>query len=200
MITDDPPVYVRRSFSCPFCKGQFERVQMKDAAPPCYCDLCGEDVSGRKAAKARKTRQSSPVPKPRHPRDRSVSRGVISKSVDMVYRGMESASEQRMNDAAEMLGVSPQSMSVMKMTDMKDNMREGDLSDATKLVGQAETSVLPGSGKQFNGFQPDAAQSGIAQAAQGAYAHSGNQSIDMVASIHSATGARSVAASRLNKK
>jgi hypothetical protein len=54
---------------------------------------------------------------------------------DKLYRDMEKGSETRMQIAAEQTGAPIAEMSAMKMTDMKDNLREGDIS--AKLVPDA---------------------------------------------------------------
>ena len=54
---------------------------------------------------------------------------------DKLYRDMEKGSETRMQVAAAQLGVPESEMSAMKMTDMNDNQREGDI--AAKLVPDA---------------------------------------------------------------
>lgn len=51
---------------------------------------------------------------------------------DKLYRDMEKGSETRMQIAAEQVGAPVSEMSAMKMTDMNDNQREGDI--AAKLV------------------------------------------------------------------
>lgn len=46
---------------------------------------------------------------------------------DGVYKAMEKASEERMYQAAEMAGVSPSEMSDLKITNLRDNMKQGDI-------------------------------------------------------------------------
>lgn len=54
-------------------------------------------------------------------------RTAVSTSVDQVYRDMERASEHRAEQAAAMLGVPVSEMSGLKMTNLRDNQREGDI-------------------------------------------------------------------------
>ena len=195
-------VYVRRTYECPECGGVFESIQLTITRPPRYCALCGADVEGT----VQKIKQSKPVPRPKRPRDRSVSSGCVSRSVDSVYRGMEDAATSRMRDAAEVLGVSVESLSAMKMTDMKDNMREGDMAqahiaaDATKLTGDSGLVVMPGSGVKFNPFQQSQAAEAIGFTGKGPEPFAGNRARDMVTSLHAKTGFKTVAAGRINKK
>lgn len=59
-------------------------------------------------------------------------RSAKTDRTDKVYRDMEKGSETRAEIAAHQLGVSVSDMSAIKMTDMNDNQREGDI--AAKLV------------------------------------------------------------------
>lgn len=56
-------------------------------------------------------------------------------SADKLYRDMERGSEVRAEIAAQATGAPVSEMSSLKMTDMKDNLREGDIS--AKLVPEA---------------------------------------------------------------
>jgi len=101
---------VMRTYQCPDCEGVFEHLHMRSTEePPAFCPLCGAS-----------TAEVEP----------EVSSPHIAKSIgkvaDQVYRDMEDGATQRANMAAEHLGVDASEMSAMKITDMKDNMREGD--------------------------------------------------------------------------
>ena len=54
-------------------------------------------------------------------------RTVAGSMLDKVYRAEEAASEKRAEQAAEMAGVPVSEMSGLKITNMRDNMREGDI-------------------------------------------------------------------------
>lgn len=54
-------------------------------------------------------------------------------TADAVYRDMEQKSEMRAQLAAEAAGVSVAEMSHLKMTNMKDNLREGDTAQTNSL-------------------------------------------------------------------
>ena len=98
-----------RTYQCPDCSGTFDHLHMRsDEAPPNFCALCGAPTTV----------------------DRRVTAphiaGLAGKSGDQVYRAMEESSAYRADVAAEQLGVSSSDVAAMKVTDMKDNMREGD--------------------------------------------------------------------------
>lgn len=51
-----------------------------------------------------------------------------NQTMDRVYRGMESSSAARAQEAADLQGVPVSEMSNIKITNLKDNLREGDTS------------------------------------------------------------------------
>ena len=53
-------------------------------------------------------------------------RSAVSKSADQVYRDMERSSEQRVQAAADMAGVSASEMAGLKITNLRDNAHEGE--------------------------------------------------------------------------
>lgn len=59
---------------------------------------------------------------------------AISKTADRVYRNIESDSEHRQEMAADMLGVSKSEVSDIKITNMRDGMREGDAAVVQNLT------------------------------------------------------------------
>lgn len=66
---------------------------------------------------------------------------------DKLYRDMEKGSEVRAELGAQAAGCSVSDMSAMKMTDMRDNQREGDI--AAKMVPTADDGKF---------FQPNGAE------------------------------------------
>ncbi len=199
---------VYRTYECPACKKNFDFLHHpNDEPPPNFCPLCGADVSGKKKQRMRKAeRVLSPGLSERIKHAPSVRR-TASKSADAVYRGMENASHDRMKDAAEVLGVDPRTLSNMKFTDMKDNMREGDMAqsttptDATKITGSVGNMNLPDSGGTgqniaFNPFQHNAQAAEMVRAGPRA----GNGARELVNSLHATKGHSVVAAGRINKK
>lgn len=199
---------VYRTYQCPSCEKYFDFLHHpNDEPPPSFCPLCGADVSGKKTRRRIKQVDGllSPGLSDRVKKLPSHERKV-SKSADMVYRGMENASDQRMKDAADVLGVHPSTLSNMKLTNMKDNMREGDLAqsaapaEATKLQGQTGNMTLPdsgGTGQQIN-FNPFQMNSQAAEMTRSG-PRAGNSAREMVNSLHQSRGNRVVAAGRMNK-
>lgn len=198
---------VYRTYQCPVCEQYFDFLHHpNDEPPPDRCLLCNADVSGKK--KTRKVKKVDSVNSPGLAErlkylPRPGSR--VSRSADAVQRGMENASIARMNEAAEVLGVSPSTLSNMKMTDMKDNLREGEMSqsttpsDATQLTGSATTATLidsTGSNQtqNFTPFQNNARES-LASAPR-----TGINNLGMINSLHQTRGAKIVSAGRINKK
>jgi hypothetical protein len=116
------------TYKCPVCGGKFDFLHHpSDEPPPDYCQIksCGAFVG-----------EPEKVPvlhlslKTKH-----------SKVPDSVYRGMEAASEARAADAAEMLGVDKKEMSDLKITDMKDNTREGESQAMQRRFSEAERNL-----------------------------------------------------------
>jgi hypothetical protein len=73
-----------------------------------------------------------------------VSRRKIA-SADKTYRAMEAGSEQRMQLAAELTGEPASEFSGLKITDMRDNMRAGDM--AAIPVDNAVTRHMAATGQ-----------------------------------------------------
>lgn len=133
---------ISRTYLCPDCNGTFSFLHHpNDEPPPDYCPLCGSDVSGKKKKKPRLSRAvTSPA-----------IRGPKTKATDGVYRGLENSAETRRQQAAELLGVPTSRLNGMKLTDMKDNLREGDMSyvpsPAAKIEGVPVDLTRPDTGR-----------------------------------------------------
>jgi predicted nucleic acid-binding Zn-ribbon protein len=75
-----------------------------------------------------------------------------AKAPDDLYRSMERGAEHRMNMAAEISGQPVSEFSSMKMTNMKDNVREGDttfmpptpIPNMGQTMGQVDPNVAAG--------------------------------------------------------
>lgn len=131
---------IMRTYICPDCKGQFDFLHHpSDEPPPSHCPLCGADVSGFPKKKRLKRAVTAPA-----------IRGPKTKATDGVYRSLENSAETRRQEAAQILGVNPNTLNGMKMTNMKDNLREGDISHvpaaAAKIQGMATDIVNPATG------------------------------------------------------
>lgn len=189
-------IQYKRQYECPDCKGCFFSYALSaDEPPPVECSLCHANMSApKKRRRVKKVAQEEQTVTPM----RSGGNRIMSQSVDSVYRKMESASENRMMDAAELLGINKSMLSSMKMTDMKDNIKEGEStmpSDATKLTG----STQPVNGLPIN-FQDNTAASEYAKSVgQGPIPFAGNAQREVINLQHDAK-ARTVAASgQLNR-
>ena len=195
---------IMRTYQCPSCEKCFDFMHHpNDEPPPSFCPLCGANVSGKKKTRMKRAdRVLSPGLSERVKRLPSHER-KISKSADAVYRGMESASRDRMQDAADVLGVDASSLSGMKFNDMKDNMREGDMaqattvSDATKLTGDAPIATGNGT-TQGLGFNQNASEY-ARTTGSGPSPHAGNKARELVNSLHQTKGNSLVARGRINK-
>lgn len=108
---------------CPECRGKFPwEVSL---GYPKSCPLCGFSIGHDRA--------DDDIVMP-------FIRSAKTKANDALYRQMEDASEVRAAQAAEMAGVPVSEMSALKMTNMQDARREGDI--AAPPVTAANNSVL----------------------------------------------------------
>lgn len=111
-----------------------------EASPlPRYCPACGYDSEGEEM----QTALTAPH-----------IRRSIGRAVDDTYRAMEEGSQHRAEYAQEHLGLDEAEASVMKITDMKDNLRHGDTSEVTVKNPVSETMAAAPQG--MFGFQGSA--------------------------------------------
>jgi hypothetical protein len=136
---------------CTYCRGAFP---WEASLPwPKACPLCGEDIG---------------IP------DRG-DNGVVMPFIrsakmganDKVYRDIEAGSEARVERAAELTGATRDDMSSLKITNMHDNMKLGDIASMETSQAEAALARLQASSPMKIGFQPNGAEfsSGIAQGA-----------------------------------
>lgn len=127
---------------CPDCGGTF-RTYLDTATEPMprYCALCGFDTQGGQAL-------AEGVASPHLQRP-------IKNVVDHQYRDMEAGAEFRAEMAKEKFGLDTESANALKMTDMKDGLREGDTSN---IPVNNEVSRQIDAAPQHFGFQGGAAQ------------------------------------------
>ena len=165
---------VMRSYQCPDCGGVFDHLHMRSDEPaPEYCALCGADMVGT-------------LPEVSSPR---IAKS-IGKTADAVYRQLEDGSAARAEAAAEYLGESPAEMSALKITDIKDNTREGETSN---VVAANPVSQFMGN-TGVGGMQSAQAASGfLADARRGPHAGAGSTACQGIVRNHAAT-AQKVAA------
>jgi hypothetical protein len=98
----------------------------------------------------------------------------------MVYKAMEDSSMARAEQAAEATGASVSDMDAMKITDMKDNMRAGDIAAVTRTPNVG--------GMTFSVGNP-------LPAGSGGYGIAGVQG---VTSLHQQTAAQRIRAGQMN--
>jgi NAD-dependent SIR2 family protein deacetylase len=94
---------------CPGCK---QRIKWLVDDPPDDCPACGHRLVSDRA--------DSDVVMPN-------ILAFSTRCQDGVYKAMEKASEQRVYEAAEMAGCSPSEMSSLKITNLRDNMKQGEI-------------------------------------------------------------------------
>lgn len=106
-----------KHYRCPDCSQVFEWLHtLADLSDlPETCPKCGSWVS-----------EAEPTFVPKAPRIGKID------SPEMVYRSMEAASIERSKQAAAVLGIPESETAHMKMTDMKDSLREGDIAAVTR--------------------------------------------------------------------
>ena len=157
---------VMRTYQCPDCDGTFDHLHMRSTdEPPNFCPLCGSSMTDVEPQPARVNLATN-----------------TGKSGDQVYRAMEDGSAQRAEMAAQHLGVDASEMSAMKITNMQDNMREGDTAAVTQAT---PVSQMMQQTQGITGLQSaDAASSYAASAHTGAYAHAGDAARQGITQMH----------------
>lgn len=171
---------VMRTYQCPECLGAFEHLHLRSTdEPPSFCPLCGAS-----------TADTPP----------EMSAPHIGKSIgfvaDAVYRQMEEGSAQRAQMAAEHLGVDAAETSALKITDIRDTMREGDT--AVSVAPNAVSTFMQQSG--VGGYQgSDAGVHYAAATRHGPHAGAGSRAMDSVRQQHAAASPRMVASGQQGK-
>jgi hypothetical protein len=94
---------------------------------------------------------------------------------DRVYREMEAGSEVRAQAAASMMGVPTAEMSELKITNLRDNQRQGDLAVAQRN--------LPGVA-----YDPSAGSQYASSVRSGPFPNRGMQVLDNVRAMHEQSG------------
>ncbi len=167
---------------CPDCGGKF-RWPFGDPEP-LYCPLCAAYVG-------------DPEPEEFTPKAPMI-RTVKAQIPDKVFRDMERASIDRAEQAREIAGGDRSDYSHMHITDLKDNMREGDVAAVTR----------PNPVQRFMTQHPQApvgiqgapsAQGYAAMAHTGAYPFAGAKAVGKVQEIHHSLTTALQSAGQLNK-
>lgn len=105
----DPAGFVRRTYECPDCAGRFEVLERRDEHPA-FCLRCGARFDAEQEAV---------------PGTHAIGGSSAARAVDYTYAQAEAAGAAR----AALAG-NPN----LKITDMKDQVREGDVAMATANV------------------------------------------------------------------
>ncbi len=125
---------------CPECRGAFPFDPAHQSYPD-DCPLCGEHIGHNRA--------DDDVVMP------SIRSARMAVS-DKLYRDMERGSEQRAQIAAEMTGAPVSEMSDMKITNLNDARRQGDIAavpvqnDVTRFMEANKVGGFQGGGVEYS--------------------------------------------------
>jgi len=144
-----------RTLKCPACQKEFEYLfHPSDDPGPRFCPLCGHDSQ----AETNVVEFQAAVTAPHVLAGRAKA---ITQSADQGYRAMEASSEANMQAAAEHLGVSASELGDMKITNLHDNQRAGDVAavmpdNETSRAIAAVPNILGNQGAEVGRFFADA--------------------------------------------
>lgn len=105
---------VTKDLRCPSCAGIFPWLFMNAQDTPKFCPLCGFNVEN-----------DEPDAMPSAPH---IDDSAIKKAVDQTYRATEEGSQHRAHMAREM-GADQSEADSLKITNMRDNAKQGETSD-----------------------------------------------------------------------
>lgn len=126
---------VYRHYECPDCLGTFKFLHHPaEEPPPNFCPLCGQNM------------KAEPIFVPTAPH---IARS-IGKTSDSIYRQIETASAERAELAAELGGGEAKDYTALKVTNMNDYLRPGDI--AAKLPPNPVSQAMAATGQ--GGFRP----------------------------------------------
>lgn len=128
-------------YKCPECEGIFEFMHHpNDEPPPDYCPLCKAYVG------------DDPLPKvPVLHLTIGTHKG---KTPDRLYRQLEESSANRAQEAADLVGADVKEMAAIKITDLSDNSREGDVMAKMKPESASMQALTVRGGGPAPTFQP----------------------------------------------
>jgi hypothetical protein len=136
---------------CTYCRGAFP---WDSALPwPKACPLCREDIGIP-------DRGDNGVVMP-------FIRSARMAATDKTYRDIEAGAEQRVERASELTGASKEDMSSLKITNINDGMKQGDIASMEVAQADAAMARLQSQSPMTIGFQPNGAEyaSGISSGA-----------------------------------
>lgn len=173
-----------RTYECPSCTGRFRWLHHpSDSPPPSNCPICG--VS---------TEAPEQVFNPEAP---SI-KGRVAPAADQVYRAMEESSAARAQMMADLGGGSASDYAHTKITDLKDNTREGETH--FKMPPNEVRGFMEAHPQATVGSQAAAvAQQYAAQAHTGYMPHAGSRTSSVVKNVHHQMVNRMETLGRMNK-
>lgn len=132
---------IARLYRCPECSKEFryDHHPSIEADPlPRFCQFCGYDSE----AGVMEPALTAPMLGTQH-----------KQVVDQTYRAMEAGAEHRAQLAMEFHGLDQQEANSLKITDLKDNLREGDVAapQVNNAVSQAMAATPGITGWQAHG-------------------------------------------------
>lgn len=151
------------TYKCPVCSGSFDFLHHPTSEPPpdyCQIESCrafvGDGVEKVPVLHLKIGTHKGAIP-------------------DQLYRRLEESSAARAEEAAELVGADKSEMSAIKITDLKDNTREGDVLAVSRTATAAEGQLTVRGGGPAPSHQRLTTEQvvGMQQAASaGANAHS----------------------------
>jgi hypothetical protein len=122
------------TYRCPACQEKFT-ISLREE--PRFCPLCGYDTAEDARREEERHALMLATQQPPHYKN-----AVITAAVDGTYNGMVAAADKRVEAAAAAAGCDASEMSMLKMTDMKDNLRTGDIAHVVSQEARAAASRL----------------------------------------------------------
>ena len=161
---------MRRHYRCPECGGVF----VYDHHPSMEADPLPDDAAcphcSYRAAEYPRAVVAPHIGRP------------IRATVDNLMRDMEDGAEFRANIAREQMGLSEQEAMALKVTDARDNLREGDIAAAP--VHNDVTRAMEAQPQNF-GFQASAQGAAYSGAVQGGpFPNAGLHALNKVREMH----------------
>lgn len=163
---------------CPGCGDVF---RWRETHWPKFCPLCGHSTAMPERDEIQSPHVSAGRPK------------ALLQSAEQTYRAAEKTSEQNATLAADIAGVSKSEMADMKITDMKTQLRPGDV--AAKPVVNDVTRFMDHNRTQMQQLQANAM--GYAAAAHtGKDAYAGARAFGSLREVHQQIGKQIVLANQ----
>ena len=161
-----------KTYQCPACEGRFQFMHHpSDEPPPRYCPLCGNDCEeGDTLGETLSTPHLS---------------SEKARSVDGYYRATEEAADHRATMAESVFGLDKAEADQLRITNMRDNLREGDTTIAP--VNNPVSQLVDANPSTF-GFQQQAGLAYSAGVSQGPFPNAGARALNTVRAMHGAAG------------